>query len=260
MLAKQPDDRWRSCSEVLRELYRVQLEYCPQATPEELAAWSSIGMEPLSDPRMKAQRQLAEAMRGIGPRRSSLAPWLVALGIVAMFAGGGGAAWYTMRPALLVPPQRSEKASVPHQNTELRQWFFASRIGTEEAWKSVIDYPGAPDVDVMRAKQQLARVYLREDKFDSAMDIFNDLATTSEKNKEFKAFGLAGKCGTLSLQGKYPESAEVMNQLWNYRNDLHDQEMRELVAKATDTNRAHLGAGSLKQWNEWLDGQFKPDG
>ena len=101
MLAKDPEQRWRSCGEVLRELYRIQLEYCPQPTPEEAAAWSAIGMEPLSEPRMRAARQLAEAMRGATQRRKTWSRGLVALGIAAMFAVGGVTAWCTTRPPLL---------------------------------------------------------------------------------------------------------------------------------------------------------------
>ena len=50
----------------------------------------------------------------------------------------------------------TKRSAIPHQETELRQWFFASRIGTEEAWKSVIDYPGVSELTKLRAKQQLA--------------------------------------------------------------------------------------------------------
>ena len=65
---------WNSCSEVLRELYRIQLEYCPQPTPEEAAAWSATGMEPMSEPRMRATRQLAEAMRDLRAAAKKVVP------------------------------------------------------------------------------------------------------------------------------------------------------------------------------------------
>ena len=119
-----------------------------------------------------------------------------------------------MRPQLLTPPQHSEKSSIPHQDTEWRQWFHASRIGTEEAWKSVIDYPGVSELVALRAKQQLVRIYLREEDYDRAIEVCDELAATSDNNAEFKAFGLAGKCGALSLQEKYRESADVLDQFW----------------------------------------------
>ena len=70
MLAKDPDQRWGSCRELLRELYRFQVAYCPQASPGEMSLWGSVGMELLSDPRMRAARQLAEAMQLGGGERS----------------------------------------------------------------------------------------------------------------------------------------------------------------------------------------------
>ena len=79
MLAKEPDRRWSSCRELLRELYRIQVVYCPEASPEEMSLWGSVGMEPLSDPRLRAARQLAEAMPGSAAARKKLTPWLVAL-------------------------------------------------------------------------------------------------------------------------------------------------------------------------------------
>ena len=145
MLAKDPEQRWRSCGELLRELYRIQVEYCPQASPEELAAWSTAGIEPLSEPRMQAARQLAEAMRTTRAARHVAAPWLVAAAVLAMCTLGGVTAWCTMRPANLAPSPAGETA-VPQQGNELRQWFFASRIGTEEAWKKVVDFPGVSDL------------------------------------------------------------------------------------------------------------------
>jgi eukaryotic-like serine/threonine-protein kinase len=259
MLAKDPEQRWRSCGELLRELYRVQAEHCPQASPEELAEWSAIGVQPATDPRMRAQRQLAEAMRASGGGRKRLAGWLLAAGIAAMFAAGGVTAWCTARPAPLAPPQHSDKVRVPQQETELRQWFFASRIGTEEAWKSVIEYPGASDYIKMRATQQLARIYLHQNKYELALEEFSTLAALDEHNVEFKAFGLAGKCGTQFLLNEYAASEETLYLLLKYRNDLRDTEMRQLVAATVAANRSHLGAADRKQWDEFLKEHFKPE-
>ncbi len=224
MLAKDPEQRWSSCGELLRELYRIQVEYCPLATPEELASWDSVGMEPLSDPRLRAQRQLAEAMRGLPQSSGGRGRWVLAAamaaGMVVAMVAGGSAAWFTMRPTPLTLSQHSEKPGIPVEDSELRQWFQATRIGTAEAWQSVIDYPDVTEVVKLRAEQQLAWVYLNELEFDRALQVFDELASSSESNAEFKAFGLAGKCGVLSLQEKYAESADVLNQFLPYRTFL----------------------------------------
>jgi serine/threonine-protein kinase len=259
MLAKEPEQRWSSCGELLRELYRIQVEYCPQASPEELASWGSVGMEPLTDPRIRAKRQLAAAMQDLPRQGNVMGRWLLAGGMLLAFAVAGGAAWFTMRPPLLVPPQHSEKSSIPHQDTEWRQWFHASRIGTEEAWKSVIDYPGVSELVALRAKQQLVHVYLRERDFGNAIKFCDELASTSDNNAEFKAFGLAGKAGALSLQEKYRESADVLDQMGPWQQYLLDNQMKKLVRRTIDRNRENLGPPTSPQWDDWLKQEFGPD-
>ncbi len=90
MLAKDPEQRWRSCGELLRELYRIQVEYCPQASPEELASWGSVGMEPLADPRLRAKRQLAEAMHDLPRAERSLGSLDAGRGHGRVVCRGGG--------------------------------------------------------------------------------------------------------------------------------------------------------------------------
>jgi serine/threonine-protein kinase len=256
MLAKDPDQRWRSSGELLRELYRIQVTYCPQASPEELASWSSVGMEPLTDPRLRAQRQLAAAMHNLPHKRNRVARWMLAAGMAASFVAAGVAAW-SMRPQLLAPSPHSKKSSFPRQDTELRQWFHASLIDTKEAWKSVVDYPDVSELVALRARQQLVRIYLyREYDYDRAIEECDKLASTSDNNAEFKAFGLAGKCGALSAQEKYAESAEVLDQFLPWRDDLRDSQMANLLRRAIDRNRKNLGAPTAPQWDDWLEKVF----
>jgi eukaryotic-like serine/threonine-protein kinase len=256
MLAKEPDQRWPSCGEVLRELYRVQVEYCPQATPEELASWGCVAIEPLTDPRLLAKRRLAEAMRTSPRFGTHLGRWILAMGMVLAFVAAGGAAWFTMRPPLLQPPRHIERSRVPHEDTEWRQWFHASRIGTEEAWKSVIDYPGVSEYVALRAEQQLVRIYLRTLDLDRAIKVCDHLASTSDNNAEFKAFGLAGKCVALSLQKKYQESANVLDQFWPWRQDLRDIRMKSVLRETIERNRENLGPPTSHQWDEWMEQVF----
>jgi serine/threonine-protein kinase len=255
MLAKDPEQRWSSCGELLRELYRIQVEYCPQASPEELASWGSMDMEPLTDSRFRAKRRLAAAMHDL-PRRGSRIYYrsLLAAGMAVSFVAAGIAAWFTMRPQPLTAAQHIEKSSVPHENTESRQWFHASRIGTEEAWKSVIDYPNVSELVALRAKQQLARIYLfRQQDFGRAIQVCDELVSLPDDHAEFKAFGLAGQCGALSLQKKYHESAKVLDQFWRFREDLQDSQMKKLVDRTIDRNRENLGAPTDDQLEELME-------
>ena len=137
----------------------------------------------------------------------------------------------------------------------MAQYFCASQIGTEEAWQSVLEYFPEKESVVRRAKQQLARIYLlRND--DRAMAIFDELAASADADKEYRAWGLAGKIGVLSLQGKYGESAEVLDELWPIRGELRDEQMKKLLDRAIQENRSHLAPQSRQQWDQWLKRSF----
>jgi serine/threonine-protein kinase len=177
----------------------------------------------------------------------------------AVFVLGGAAAWCTARPASLLPTSHSVQLRMPRQSTVLRQWYYASQIGTEEAWRSVIDYFPEKEYFVLRAKQQLARILLRERDYDRAIAVFDELAAASDSEREFRAFGLAGKCGVLSLQGHYRESADVLDQLWPIHQDLRDVQMRTMLDYVVKKNRSKLGSPTTPQWSEWLSEQFPPE-
>ena len=122
------------------------------------------------------------------------------------------------------------------------QYDCASQIGTEEAWRSVLEYFPEKESVVRRAKQQLARIYYFRDKdYDRATAIFDELAASTDADKEYRAWGLAGKVGVLTLEGKYKESAEVLDELWPLRGELRDKQMQELLRFAVKEINSHLG-------------------
>ena len=99
----------------------------------------------------------------------------------------------------------------------------------------------------MRAKQQLVRFYLfRERKYEKAIKLCDELASTKGYKDEFKAFGLAGKFVALSLEEEYDDSAEVWNEYYPLRDSLHDDQMIKQVSDAEERNHKNLGAPIAK--------------
>ncbi|MGD0898754.1 MAG: serine/threonine-protein kinase [Thermoguttaceae bacterium] len=270
LLAKDPDQRWQSARDLLRELCRIHQEYCPQAAPDEADLWASAGLEPLCDSRLRATQRLEAAMHAANalsaPRyRRSLAAHIVRAGIVPAGMAAVGllsalAAWLLVRPAPLLSPPNVASERIPRQPTVVRQWYYASQIGTEQAWQSVVDFFPDKDYYVARARQQLARIYLRQRDYDRALTVCEELAAVSGTNVEFRAFGLAGKCGILTLQGKYRESAGVLNALWPIHQDLRDAQMRKMLDYVVKENRLELGPQTRQQWDDWLSEQFHAEG
>ena len=120
----------------------------------------------------------------------------------------------------------------------------------------MIDYFPEKKDFTLRAQQQLALIYLRDGDFDRAMTIFEKLAKLGDDQVEFRAFGLAGKCGVLSIRGNYADSNAVLGQLLPIRDKLTNEPMIELLNHAVRRN----GSQTAHDWEKWLKDQFHDDG
>jgi hypothetical protein len=172
-------------------------------------------------------------------------------------------AYYAVVPSSLLAAAKAAPSPVRHERTALRQWLLASRSGTPAAWQSVIDYfPEKKDL-ALRAEQQLALIYLREGDFDRAMTIFEKLSKLGGDKEELRVFGLAGKCGVLSIKGQYGESAELLSQF--SPEQLTAEPMRSLVEHAIKRNRSKQGLQESPTqvspaWEKWFEEQTRDNG
>jgi serine/threonine-protein kinase len=253
MLAKDPARRFATARDLLRELRRVQIEHFGSDWPEDLPGWDSLAAEATPDPRQALTEQLDGLMKTIAlarPRRRHWA-WLAAA-LLATFLTGGLCAWCFAVPSPLLADAKAS-ASIPKQNTVLRQWYVASQLGTEAAWKSVIEYFPKKEAFTLRAEQQLAMLYLHEGQFDRAMAIFDKLAKLGTDAVELQAFGLAGQCVVLSRRGQYRQSAEAFAQLLPKRDKLDNESLQKLVDAAEARNDAHLDQQNTPDWENWFE-------
>ncbi|MFZ1932199.1 MAG: serine/threonine-protein kinase [Thermoguttaceae bacterium] len=271
MLAKDPSRRFASARDLLRELRRVQMEHFGDDWPDDLPAWDSIAAEMPPDPRIALTRQLDELMKAASRRRSW--HWRaagVAVGLVAALAVGAVAGWWLLAPASLLAEARAAAAApvIPKQENVWRQCYRASQLNTEAAWQSVIDYFPDKEYATLRARQQLALIYLRKGEWDRAMAIFEKLASPNldaanpKFEVELKAFGLAGQCGVLSIRGEFEESNSILGKLSELApidDKLTSEPLRKLLRFAINRNRAKLGENSGREWNKWLE-QFHDEG
>lgn len=260
MLMKDPARRYESARELLRDLRRLHLEHFGDNWPEDLPGWESTGVELPADPCSQLTQQLDGLMKTVAMerlgRRSKILRFAM---LVAIFVFGGAAAWLAMRePFLLAEAPDISSNMPPQEKTALRQYLSASRIGTEEAWRSIIEY--YPDQYVARAaKQQLARIYLREGDYDRALQIFDEFASLGEDDDRLRAYGLAGQIGALTLQGRHDESTTVLDKLLPIRDQLQDAQMQKMLDYAIKRNRSKLGQSTSEQWDRWLAEQFRQD-
>jgi len=259
MLAKAPDDRCQSAREILRELRRIHMEEFHDEWPEDLPGWESTGLELPDDPRSQVTRQLAGLMKTAAMARSGRRIRRTFLaGTLGTFLLGAALAWFSTREPPLLAETQTRQSSVQRQPSALLQYLHASRIGTKEAWQSVIEF--FPDKEHLcnRAKQQLARIYLSEGDHDRALLLFDELAIADEEERELRAFGLAGQYLVLTLRGEYREAAVVLDELWEVGFYLRDRQMRQLVESAFRINSSQLEARAALEMEQFWDNHF-PD-
>jgi len=261
MLAKRPEHRFQSALELLRELHRLQAAHLADPWPEELPGLEGAGLEATSVTRDDATRQLDALMKTASQmviHRPRWAAWSVA--VAGAFLAGGLLAFFTAREKPLLAEVQEPPRLVARQETAVRQWYFAWLVGTPESWRSVIDYFPTETYWVNRAKQQLALYYLlREDDYDRALEIFEELASLGDSEAELRAFGLAGQSAILTMKGEWRKSAEIIDQLLPVINKL-DPRMRQMVSFAMRTNRARLGGPTPAEWDKWLKEHFPEAG
>jgi len=260
MLAKNPEHRIPSAAELLRELHRLHTTHVGDAWPEELPGVDPDACHTTAIAKNEATRQLEDLMKTssratVDQPRKGL--W-IAGGLVSM-ALGAAIAFATVRETPLLTDTRESRPPFPRQETAARQWYSASLIGTPEAWRSVIQYFPTQSYWVNRAKQQLAMIYLREEDYDRALELFRELASLDEIEGELRAFGLAGESGILTIQGQYEKSAATVERLRPIRDKL-DARMRQFLYFAMRRNQAKLGVPTPTEWQKWMEKHFPEAG
>jgi eukaryotic-like serine/threonine-protein kinase len=249
LLAKDPARRFATARDLLRELRRVQIEHFGNDWPEDLPAWDSLAGETAVDLQVAATQELKTLMKTAAAQRSRHRgrAWFAA-GLLGAFALGSFVAWYVVVPPSLLAGAKPE---IDRQLTVVQQYILASQMDTEAAWQSVINYFPEKKDFALRAQQQLALICLQKSDFDRALTKFEQLANPNNA-PEIQAFGLAGKCGVLSIRGDYDASNAVFVQFWPIHNKLPQGPMLELVDLAVKRNRSKLGAQTAREWDKWF--------
>ncbi len=255
MLEKDPNNRYATPRELLRELRAVSLELFPEDAGDELEHWTSDELAGTIATRREATERLAAAMRTTAMpavrRRRAAWGWM-GLALTCLVAGTALA--FAVRPQPLITPQ-AEDEQIRRYDSAAQQYFHAMMLDSEGAWKSVGEYFPNERLYTLPAKQGLARLYLRELDFEPALAIFDEFAQMSNVETQYKAFGLAGQAVVLNRLGNYRESAAKLAELYPLLSTARlDSDMGALVRLTYQKNRQALGeTQSNRQWDEWFE-------
>jgi len=235
MMAKNPDDRYQDAETLLTDLNR-------------------IAETNRTNPAALAKLKLTEtAVASVGPRwlrpllswswtRHVVAFSATAISVAAVAAVVG----YANRPR---DPLQSEPAAevteVPRLPTAVEQSFRAMLIRDEASWRAVIDYHKDPkDRRIrLRAKEALAMLYLRGERYADAEKIYRSFTIEDDKDEILKAKGYAGLAAIAFRKGEYRESQKIIvdNKLEGGR--LADTEWGGMIKTISERNQKELIKG-----------------
>jgi len=230
MMAKQPEDRYPDARSVMRDLR--QIARAVKAQPDDAL---KLSLSSLQSPEQRPS--LFSRFFGWSGRKQ-LITFVIACLLTGSLAAGAG---WLLRPGdpFLIP---AKPAKTPRLDTAGKQFARAVMlVDDEEAWKAVGENFPADTFYLPRAQQQLAALYLQQNRLDEASALFGYFVSTAGLDPEYKARGFAGQAVIASLRGENSESQRIIVDDVLPVNKLLDRQMAELVRQAILRNRQVLG-------------------
>jgi eukaryotic-like serine/threonine-protein kinase len=240
MMAKNPDDRYQDAETLLTDLTRIDETY--RTNP---AALAKLRLTETAVPRV-GPRWLRPLL-GWTWKRHVVAFSATAISVAAVAAAVG----YANRPR---DPFQTEPApvesKVPRLPTAVEQSFRAMLINDEPSWRAVIDYHKDPKDrrTRLRAKEALAMLYLRGERYADAEKIYRSFIIEDDKDETLKAKGYAGLAVIAFQKRKYRESEKIIfdNNLLKRDGPLANTKLGQMMQDISKENRKQLNNGRKK--------------
>ena len=241
MMAKHPDNRFPDAKAVLKDLNRIDKTTHPTQ--------DRFGLD-LSDWNTSGGRQVWIGMLHsfTWHAHRKLFLYLIACLLLAVVASGIG--WLS-RPGNPLDAPVQAKHKIQKQRTASAQYYLAlSLVDDEDAWKAVRQHFPDAILEIQRADENLAMLYLSSHRLDDAEQIFKMLSSLSDDDVALKAQGIAGLSVIACLRGDHQQSQRTIAvQLYPIRTNL-DRQMESLVREAINQNRSFLDTAVAKGYEE----------
>jgi serine/threonine-protein kinase len=237
MMAKDKNDRYQTCAELLKDLNQFREAYFSQKT--QLTAPGSVPSFPTSS------TEGAQGLRAVEPRG-----WLAALAAATVLSAlfvGGAVAWLRNETAVTPTPS----AQLPPSPTGDGPLLTEKRKNEELIRENVQKYtsPGADPVLGIRHSIELALLYLKEDRLEEADQFFTSLIKNPAKVPAYRNLGRVGHAIVLARQDHAAESNRLFLELLGdkprpgaepLRFLLNQPQLRYEIARALEYNKANL--------------------
>lgn len=244
MLAKDPADRYATPKDLLRDLRALEI-------PGVQAEWQTDWPETPGDATPVTAHAATQRLQGLierlseTQRRAQRRRWWYGLAILGGLLTGGTIAWISREPFLLADRQA---VAVPRQRTAEEQLMWAKLARSEEALRAVEMYYPEATYHIRRAHQDLARLYLAQDRLDEAMVLLDELARL-DTDPEFRAFGLAGQAFVHARRNDYSQALQALAELQPLALRL-DWQMSSLVRATLARVRRHMDEQTEAAWDQ----------
>ncbi|MGQ0636527.1 MAG: protein kinase domain-containing protein [Planctomycetaceae bacterium] len=256
MMAKEPQKRYQSADEILRDIKKVAQE--GSAGADRALDAADIDAAETTDDRPWWRRLLSGLWHSPDwPVAKQLAAVLL-LGVLV--AGASAGVGWLSRPTdpFTVPPPSEPK--IPRKDTILLQFLYARDWAANDidAWQAVIDFSSGDMADRRKysdlAKQRLAMLHLRNRQYTEAQAIFDEFATRTTQT-DLQAFGLAGQAVVQSLRGDYAESMRSFERLSPANFSKVDAEMRAIATEMLRLNLREQKTQGTKELQALINDQ-----
>jgi len=218
LLAKNPDDRFQSAAELLKELRTLQpASEDDEAWAAEAMAWIDHELASSSGPvGSAATQQLQTLMQKEALQAQERRRWIFLGGAAALltllaFVAGSVAAWST-RPKSLLVVESANKHEIKKEENVRAQWFVAAikRPPSIKLYEAIEEYwPPGESAENLRhsrnAKERIAGLYRQQGNLDKAKALYKELTNVEATEPEYRVTGHFGLANIANQQSKADE-------------------------------------------------------
>ena len=241
MLAKDPDARYRTPRDLLKDLRSLDIDGLND--DDENPLWTAGETQPIGHLRLDATQQLDAIMRTQSLLRPSRHwPKLVAAAAVVAFVVGA-AAGYSTRPEPLLDDVGPSAPQTADLGTAEAQFRFAQSFPSKDAWWAVTYYHGENHSFARIAQEEEARFHLEPDgDKERARELLRKLE--ADRNDRYRAFGIAGQAILLRREQRKAESDQKLAELFKLVGGQGPEQLEAFFPNPTRAERFLMEAVS----------------
>ncbi len=243
MMAKQPDHRYQTGRELLKDLNRLRNSL---TEPMKGSKGGSLGLGSSGVEQVVAGDAKTLALRA--PKRNWL-PWAVGASIILALGVGAALGWMRNRPLdTQSVPDNALTSKKPAQEMDPKKEKESLLVKMAQEFSD----PGGDRSKVhlgLVHRVELASFYLDERRFADADRFFNELMSNSRKVPAYNLLGRLGHAIVLGFQDKAVESNKLFLEVFNEKRPQMYQgaislvntypDLKKKIAEALDRNEAN---------------------